>query len=80
MSLFQISKLRKGQKYCEIKFDGAQPIWQLTKEPLLSRFQAGLCQKDSTVETRQNLDLHLTGELCEILEEFDDYVGQKLKS
>ena len=53
---------KKGQKYCNIFFNGEQPLWQLSGETLYSPWQAGVYQKDSATETRQNLDLHLTEE------------------
>ena len=59
---------KKGQKYCNIFFNGEQPLWQLSSEALYSPWQAGVYQKDSATETRQNLDLHLIEEARKTLE------------
>ena len=53
---------KKGQKFCNIFFNGEQPLWQLSSEALYSPWQAGCFQKDNTVEMRQNLDLYLNEE------------------
>ena len=70
---------KKGQKFCVIKFNGEQPLFQLCGDALYSPFQAGVFQKDSSVETRQNLELHLTDDLKATLEEFDEYFREALK-
>ena len=70
---------KKGQKYCNIFFNGEQPLWQLSSEALYSPWQAGCFQKDSAVETRQNLDLHLNEEARVTLEAFDAYFREALK-
>ena len=70
---------KKGQKFCVIKFNGEQPLFQLCGDALYSLFQAGVFQKDSSVETRQNLELHLTDDLKATLEEFDEYFREALK-
>ena len=70
---------KKGQKYCNIFFNGEQLLWQLSSEALYSPWQAGCFQKDSAVETRQNLDLHLNEEARVTLEAFDAYFREALK-
>ena len=70
---------KKGQKFCNIFFNGEQPLWQLSSEALYSPWQAGVFQKDSAVETRQNLDLHLTEETRATLEAFDAHFREALK-
>ena len=52
ITIGEIQTSKKGQRYAEMKFDGQQPIWQLNKEDLYSPWQAGVFQKDNTVETR----------------------------
>ena len=70
---------KKGQIFCAIHFNGEQPLWQLNNEALYSPFQAGVYQKDSNIETRQNLDLHLTSDLQKTLEAFDEYFREYLE-
>ena len=70
---------KKGQKYCNIFFNGEQPLWQLSGEALYSPWQAGVYQKNSIHETCQNLDLHLTEEARKTLEAFDTYFRDALK-
>ena len=70
---------KKGQKFCNIFFNGEQPLWQLSSEALYSPWQAGCFQKDSAVETRQNLDLHLNEEARKTLEAFDAHFREILK-
>ena len=70
---------KKGQKFCTIQINGEQPLWQLSSEPLFSPFQAGVFQKDSATETRQNLVLHLTDPARETLEAFDTFFAETLK-
>ena len=79
ITIGEIQTSKKGQRYAEVKFDGQQPIWQLTREALCSPWQAGVFQKDSTVETRQNLDLHCTEELLETLDQMDEFFEKELK-
>ena len=71
---------KKGSKYCDVRINGEQPLFQLSSEALHSPFQAGIYQKDSTVETRQNPDLHLTPQLRETLEAFDNHFREALKA
>ena len=71
---------KKGQKFCVIRFNGEQPLFQLSGEALYSPFQAGVFQKDSSVETRQNLELHLTDELKATLEAYDQHFREALKA
>ena len=79
ISLSDVQTSKKGQKYCTIEFDGKSSIFQLSKDALLSPFQAGIYQKDSAVETRQNLELHVNDELRGILEEYDEFFERELK-
>ena len=71
---------KKGQKFCVIKFNGEQPLFQLCGDALYSPFQAGVFQKDSSVETRQSLELHLTDELKATLEAYDEHFREALKA
>ena len=70
---------KKGQKFCTIQINGEQPLWQLSSEPLFSPFQAGVFQKDSATETRQNLVLHLTDPARETLEAFDTFFCRNIE-
>ena len=79
VSIGELQSSKKGAKILEIKFQNDAPIWQLSSEALYSPFQAGVYQKDSTIETRQNLDLHITDELYTVLKEFDKYFALELK-
>ena len=57
-TLSEIKKGTKGQQYCEIRFADETPVFQLSAEPLLSPFSAGVFQDDGSA-TRLNLDLQL---------------------
>ena len=79
MEISEPLQSKKGQKFCNIFFNGEQPLWQLGSEALYSPWQAGVYQKDSAVETRQNLDLHLNEEARATLEAFDAHFREALK-
>ena len=75
-----VSELLKGKKsqYCEIRFGGECPIFQLSKAPLVSPFSAGVFQEDpSKPATRLNLDLTLDAETESVLRQVDDFFEKK---
>ena len=76
---FRTAHEQKRPKVLQYFFNGEQPLWQLSSEALYSPWQAGCFQKDSAVETRQNLDLHLNEEVRATLEAFDAYFREALK-
>ena len=76
---FRTAHEQKRPKVLQYFFNGEQPLWQLSSEALYSPWQAGVFQKDSATETRQNLDLHLTEEVRKTLEAFDAHFRDALK-
>ena len=69
---------KKGQKYAEIHFANTQKIFQLSENPLLSPFQAGVFQDDGTA-TRLNLELNIDEKTQTVLEQLDTYFEKQLK-
>ena len=57
-TISELKKGTKGQQYAEIRFADETPVFQLSAEPLLSPFSAGVFQDDGTA-TRLNWDLNL---------------------
>ena len=78
-TLSEIKKGTKGQQYCEIRFADETPVFQLSAEPLLSPFSAGVFQDDGSA-TRLNLDLQLNSATKETLEKWDTFFADQLKS
>ena len=70
---------KKGQKYAEIKFDDAQTIFQLSKEPLCSPCQAGVFQDDGTA-TRINLELNVDENTQKVLDSFDNFFQENIEN
>ena len=57
-TISELKKGTKGQQFAEIRFADETPVFQLSAEPLLSPFSAGVFQDDGST-TRLNMDLQL---------------------
>ena len=66
-TISELKKGTKGQQYAEIRFADETPVFQLSAEPLLSPFSAGVFQDDGSA-TRLNWDLNLNEATKNILE------------
>ena len=78
-TISELKKGTKGQQYAEIHFADETPVFQLSAEPLLSPFSAGVFQDDGTA-TRINLDLTLNEATKKILEAWDSFFADQLKN
>ena len=78
-TISELKKGTKGQSFAEIRFADETPVFQLSAEPLLSPFSAGVFQDDGTA-TRLNLDLTLNEATKKILEAWDSFFADQLKN
>ena len=78
-TISELKKGTKGQSFAEIRFADETPVFQLSAEPLLSPFSAGVFQDDGSA-TRLNLDLTLNEATKKILEAWDSFFADQLKN